>query len=78
VKVGKSRTLAEALRATFTSDPAVVLPKDGRALAGLARLGIGRLVLVVDGLDEDRDLTGGPDTHNIAGCCPPILRLGCG
>jgi hypothetical protein len=30
-----------------------------------------RLVLVVDGLDEDRSVTSGPDAHSIAGLLPP-------
>lgn len=56
-KAGKSRTLAEALRATFTDDPAVVVPRDGQALAELARKGIDSLVdnkpavVVLDDLD---------------------------
>jgi tetratricopeptide (TPR) repeat protein len=56
-KAGKSRTLAEALRATFTDDPAVVVPRDGQALAELARQGIDSLVdnkpavVVLDDLD---------------------------
>ncbi len=40
-KAGKSRTLAEGLRATFLSDsddPVVILPRDGAALAELSRL----------------------------------------
>jgi tetratricopeptide (TPR) repeat protein len=43
-KAGKSRTLAEALRATFGGDTAVVLPRDGQALARLARLDVAALV----------------------------------
>jgi tetratricopeptide (TPR) repeat protein len=43
-KTGKSRTLAEALRATFDRDPAVVLPIDAQSLPELSRLGISRLV----------------------------------
>ena len=43
-KTGKSRTLAEALRATFDEDPVVVRPLDSQALPELARLGIDRLV----------------------------------
>jgi hypothetical protein len=43
-KAGKSRTLAEALRATFAHDPVVALPRDGQALAELARLGVQDLV----------------------------------
>ncbi len=43
-KAGKSRTLAEALRAVFTDDPVVVVPRDGQALAELSRLGIDVLV----------------------------------
>ena len=31
----------------------------------------GRLVLVVDGLDEDHGVTTGPDAHSIAGLLPP-------
>jgi len=56
-KAGKSRTLAEALRAAFTHDPAVVVPRDGRALAAFARLEMDRLVdhqpvvVVLDDLD---------------------------
>ena len=29
-----------------------------------------RLILVVDGLDEDRGVTTGPDAHSIAGLLP--------
>lgn len=43
-KAGKSRTLAEALRATFAHDPAVVVPRDAHALADFARLEMDRLV----------------------------------
>jgi tetratricopeptide (TPR) repeat protein len=43
-KAGKSRTLAEAIRAAFAHDPAVVLPGDGSALAELVRLGVDDLV----------------------------------
>ena len=56
-KAGKSRTLAEALRATFTHDPAVVVPRDGQALAVFARLEMDRLldhqpaVVALDDLD---------------------------
>jgi tetratricopeptide (TPR) repeat protein len=56
-KTGKSRTLAEALRATFSDAPIVVLPKDGQALAELSHLGISNLVghrpavVVMDDLD---------------------------
>jgi TolA-binding protein len=56
-KAGKSRTLAEALRASFEHDPAVVLPRDGQALAELARLGMSEMagqhpaIVVVDDLD---------------------------
>src|ERR1022692_201553 len=56
-KAGKSRTLAEALRAAFAHDPTVVLPRDGQALAELARLGVENLVdnrpavVVLDDLD---------------------------
>jgi tetratricopeptide (TPR) repeat protein len=42
-KSGKSRTLAEALRAVFlreSRDPVVVLPKGGAALAELSRIGL--------------------------------------
>jgi tetratricopeptide (TPR) repeat protein len=42
-KSGKSRTLAEALRAVFpreSRDPVVVVPKSGAALAELSRLGL--------------------------------------
>src|ERR1022692_480059 len=41
-KSGKSRTLAEALRAAFirnANDPVVVVPRDGTALAELSRIG---------------------------------------
>ena len=37
-----------------------------------------RLVLVVDGLDEDRSVTTGPDAHSIAGLLPPDRGQGCG
>jgi hypothetical protein len=40
-----------------------------QAAAACARAG-GRLVLVVDGLDEDRGVTTGPDAHSIAGLLP--------
>ena len=40
-----------------------------QAAAECARAG-GRLVLVVDGLDEDRGVTTGPDAHSIAGLLP--------
>jgi hypothetical protein len=56
-KAGKSRTLAEALHATFTNDPAVVVPRGGQALAELARLRLEDLVehrpavVVLDDLD---------------------------
>ena len=43
-KAGKSRTLAEGLRAAFAHDPVVLLPRDGQALAELARLGVDDLV----------------------------------
>ena len=36
----------------------------------------GRLVLVVDGLDEDRGVTTGPDVHSIAGLLPVDPRAG--
>jgi predicted negative regulator of RcsB-dependent stress response len=57
---GKSRTLAEALRATFlhsSDDPVVVLPRDGSALAELSGLGLtvpedsGPALVVLDDLD---------------------------
>jgi len=35
----------------------------------------GRLVLVVDGLDEDRSMTTGPDAHSIAGLLPARTDL---
>lgn len=35
-----------------------------------------RLILVVDGLDEDRGITSGPDTHSIAALLPPRLPAG--
>ena len=56
-KAGKSRTLAEALRATFGGNVVVVLPRDAQALAELARLGVSELVdrrpavVVLDDLD---------------------------
>ena len=43
-KAGKSRTLAEALRATFAHDPVVILPRDGQGLAELVHLGVQNLV----------------------------------
>ena len=43
-KAGKSRTLAEALRATFTHETRVVLPTGCRALAKLVQLGLDDLV----------------------------------
>jgi hypothetical protein len=59
-KSGKSRTLAEALRATFLHDfhdPVVVLPRDGAALAELSRIrlavsgGSAPAIVVLDDLD---------------------------
>jgi tetratricopeptide (TPR) repeat protein len=41
----------------------------GQAAASCRRRGV-RLVLVVDGLDEDRGATTGPDAHSIAGLLP--------
>jgi tetratricopeptide (TPR) repeat protein len=66
-KAGKSRTLAEALRATFVNDPAVVLPHGEQGLIQLARLGVGDLVdhrpavVVLDDLSPAQleTLTGG-------------------
>jgi hypothetical protein len=37
-----------------------------------------RLVLVVDGIDEDRGVTLGPDAHSIAALLPARCRPGCG
>ena len=37
-----------------------------------------RLILVVDGLDEDRSVVTGSDAHSIAGLLPPIPPLTCG
>jgi len=56
-KAGKSRTLAEALRASFPHDTPVILPRGAQALAELARLGLDKLVdrrpaiVVLDDLD---------------------------
>jgi tetratricopeptide (TPR) repeat protein len=56
-KAGKSRTLAEAIRATFAPDSAVMLPRNGQALFELAQLNLGDLagnppaVVVLDNLD---------------------------
>jgi tetratricopeptide (TPR) repeat protein/type II secretory pathway pseudopilin PulG len=56
-KTGKSRTLAEALRATVNGDPVVVVLRDTQALPEVTRLGISRLVddrpavVVLDDLD---------------------------
>jgi Flp pilus assembly protein TadD len=56
-KAGKSRTLAEALRATFPGDAEVLLPRSGQALAELVRLDVSSLisrspaVVVLDDLD---------------------------
>jgi predicted negative regulator of RcsB-dependent stress response len=66
-KAGKSRTLAEALRATFVHDPAVVLPHGEQGLIQLARLGVRDLVdhrpavVVLDDLSPAQleTLTGG-------------------
>jgi len=44
----------------------------GRAAESCAAAG-GRLVLVVDGLDEDRGVTTGPDARSIAGLLPGVL-----
>jgi hypothetical protein len=56
-KTGKSRTLVEALRATFDDDHVVVLPLDAQALPELTRLDVSGLVkhrpavVVLDDLD---------------------------
>jgi TolA-binding protein len=56
-KVGKSRTLAEALRAVFAHDQAVIVPRNGQAFAELVRLRIDDFVdrrpavVVLDDLD---------------------------
>ena len=42
-----------------------------RQTAGMCAEGGRRLVLVVDGLDEDRGVTTGPNAHSIAGFLPP-------
>ena len=58
-KVGKSRTLVEALRAVFKGDTAVIVPRDGQALAELSRLGVEAMadrlpaVVVLDDLSPD-------------------------
>jgi hypothetical protein len=57
IKAGKSRTPAEALRASFADDPVVVLPVDALSLCEAARLGVDQLegrrraVVVLDDLD---------------------------
>jgi hypothetical protein len=48
---------------------AFLLDLMSRAAAGCEAAG-GRLVLVVDGLDEDRGVTAGPGAHSIAGLLP--------
>ncbi|MFD5633542.1 hypothetical protein ACFWJM_05270 [Streptomyces sp. NPDC127077] len=48
---------------------ATLLDLLAQAAAACQRAG-GRLVLVVDGLDEDRGVTTGPGTHSIAGLLP--------
>jgi tetratricopeptide (TPR) repeat protein len=55
--------LPEATREAFLLDLLAQAARD----AGEAG---GRLVLVVDGLDEDRGVTTGPDAHSIAGLLP--------
>jgi tetratricopeptide (TPR) repeat protein len=55
--------LPEATREAF------LLGLLGQAAAACEDEG-GRLVLVVDGLDEDRSVTTGPDAHSIAGLLP--------
>ncbi len=71
--------LAEQLAALLRESLPTVLPEVtreayllgllSRAAAACQRAG-GRLVLVVDGLDEDRGVTTGPDAHSIAGLLP--------
>jgi len=52
-----------------TTREAFLLDLLAQAAEGCQREG-GRLVLVVDGLDEDRGVTTGPDAHSIAGLLP--------
>ena len=63
--------LPEATREAFLLDlmsqAAVACRESGR-----------RLVLVVDGLDEERGVTTGPDAHSIAGLLPLTRPPGCG
>ena len=59
-------TLPEATREAYLLDLLDLLALAADACQG----GGGRLVLVVDGLDEDRGVTTGPDAHSIAGLLP--------
>ncbi|WP_283134600.1 hypothetical protein [Rhizohabitans arisaemae] len=49
-----------------------LLKEAARACAGAGE----RLVLVVDGLDEDRGVTVGPGAHSIAALLPPVVAEG--
>ncbi|MGC4981600.1 hypothetical protein ACLQ18_13305, partial [Streptomyces sp. DT193] len=57
--MGRDEAAREAALLDLLTQAAVVCQQDG-----------GRLVLVVDGLDEDRGVTTGPGAHSIAGLLP--------
>ncbi|SCD33891.1 hypothetical protein [Streptomyces sp. PpalLS-921] len=61
---------AEPLSTPATRDEQMLLALH-RAAQGCAARGR-RFVLVVDGLDEDRGVTAGPDGHSIAGLLPRV------
>jgi hypothetical protein len=74
-----TQVLAEQLADLAGQELPPVLPKSTREAyllellshaASACQQDGGRLVLVVDGLDEDRGVTTGPDAHTIAGLLP--------
>jgi transcriptional regulator with XRE-family HTH domain len=74
-----TQVLAEQLAALLGQSLPTVLPEATREAylldlmsqaAGKFKDASGRLVLVIDGLDEDRGVTTGPDAHSIAGLLP--------
>jgi len=74
-----TQVLAEQLAELLRQPLPAILPEATREAylldlvsqaAGQCEEAGGRLVLVVDGLDEDRGVTTGPDAHSIAGLLP--------
>ena len=74
-----AEVMLEQLAALLGESLPVMLPeatRDAYLLGLLSQAAVacaeagGRLVLVVDGLDEDRGVTTGPDAHSIAGLLP--------